>query len=147
MDRLDFVVEDTLESPMAKQQAAPYVNGKRLTSLLRLEFDAPGARQFGEHNIGLEPATTFLPSTHYLVATAPEWTRAPGTTVILRCCCGDFFCTQVVAEVNVTATVVEWANIRRCPAAPCNTLRTLRFDREQYESALSAPRTPGRASP
>jgi hypothetical protein len=136
-DVLSFRLEDTPESPLAELQAAPYINGQRLTVLLGLDYKAPGARQFGEHNIGLEPEQAFLPSTHYLEPTSD--TRTPGTTVLLRCSCGDHFCTQVVATVRVTEHHVEWAEIEGRPNSAPKKLRTLRFDRQQYEEALRGP--------
>ena len=153
MDQLHFKVEDTPESPLADRQAVPYVNGVRFTELLgavrpREEQDEP-YEQYPEGNIGMEPETAFLPSHHYLEPTHPE-SRVGGKTVLLRCSCGDWTCTQVIAEVRVEDSEVVWAQIERIP--PSVGTRTpgapryfrpvpdLHFDRAGYEAALTGPK-------
>ena len=152
MDRLHFTVEETPGSPLADRQAVPFVNGVRFTEMLGAilpleERDEPG--EFFEDNIGLEPETAFLPSRHYFEPTYPQ-SRVDGKTVLLRCSCGDWSCTQVIAEVRVEETEVVWAEIERIPpsvgtktpGAPrfFRDVRDLHFDRTEYEAALRGPK-------
>jgi hypothetical protein len=119
MDRLHFEVEETPRTPLADRQAVPYVNGERLTELLgavppQAKRDEP-YEQYPENNIGMEPETAFLPSRHYFEPTEGG-SLVSGKTVLLRCSCGDWKCTQVIAEVRVEDAEVVWAGIERIPA-------------------------------
>ncbi len=152
MDRLHFEVEDTPESPLADRQAVPYVNGVRLTELLRAVRPSDAQEEpYGQHaedNIGMEPETAFLPSRHYFEPS--QASRLAGKTILLRCSCGDWICTQVLAEVRVQDTEVVWAQIERVPPSVGTTtpgaprrfrpVPDLHFDRAAYEAALRGPR-------
>jgi hypothetical protein len=150
MDRLHFEVEETPETPLAERQAVPYVNGVRLTEMLGAVWDPDEDEQpfeqYPEYNIGMEPETAFLPSRHYFEPTPDS--RVEGKTVLLRCNCGDWTCTQLIAEVRIEDSEVVWAQIERLPPSVeptpgsprhFSSLPDLRFDRAQYEAALRGP--------
>lgn len=151
MDRIDFTVEEVPETPLGDRQTVPYINGVRLTELIGAvfppdEMEGREWRQYPEYNIGLEPADAFLPSRHYFEPS--EESRVPGFTILLRCSCGDWMCTQVIAKVETSEREVVWSDIQRLPASvgtkagPTRTFRPvadLHFDRAQYEAALREP--------
>jgi len=119
----------------------PTIDGRLLCDIIR-EVELPYAEREGHPSIagkysGIPEEMAFLPSQHFLGEPEPLYCGEEGTVYLMVCDCGEPGCWPFEARVTITEAEVRWSTFRQ-PHRPSWDYShfTLRFNRDQYESAL-----------
>ena len=102
---------------------------------------AEGHPQLAGSYVGPDPRDAYLPMSHLLGNPAPgsDWSEDASSIPLLRCECGEWGCWPLLAMVEIGDRIVTWRDFRN-PHRPDwdhKLLGPFRFDRRQYEGALS----------
>ena len=128
------------------------INGRDLIETLR-DIELPFATREDHPRIagtysGLPAHRVFFPSRHFLGEPEPIYSDGEGRTYVLECECGEPGCWPFAVRIELQERDVIWRDFKqehRGPHAKAgewryDALPSFRFDRANYEQALSGQR-------